>query len=71
MLDETKNDLPKLLYNKEEAAEILCIPKSSIEWLLRTGKLPRRKVAGKIRFTMADLQGLIDTSAVIRATDRP
>ncbi len=57
-------DLPKLLYDKNEAAQILNVPKSSIEWLLRTGKLPRRKVAGKIRFTMADLQRYIDSSAV-------
>jgi len=58
------NGLPKLLYSKEEAAEILSLPESSVEWLLRTGKLPRHKVAGKIRFTLEDLQVLITASAV-------
>ena len=55
---------PKLLYDKDEAAQILGLRKTSIEWLLRTGKIPHRKVSGKIRFTIDDLQGLIRASAV-------
>ncbi len=62
--DSNPARLPKLLYDKNEAAQILNVPKSSIEWLLRSGKLPRHKVAGKIRFTMADLQCYIESSAV-------
>jgi len=56
--------LPKLLYDKREAAEILNISVSSIEWLLRTGRLPHRKISGKIRFTRGDLEAFIDASAV-------
>ena len=61
--------LPKLLYSKDEAAEMLSVSKWTIEWFLRKGKLPKRKIAGKIRFTMADLQGLIDASAVTCVAD--
>ena len=52
--------LPKLLYDKAEAAQILNIPESSVGWLLRKGQLPRRKVAGKVRFTLEDLKKYVD-----------
>ncbi|MCP4708387.1 MAG: helix-turn-helix domain-containing protein [Planctomycetes bacterium] len=56
------SDLPKLLYDKDEAAQILSVPKTSIDWLLRKGTLPRRKIAGKIRFTLDDLQVFVEAS---------
>ena len=49
---------------RKKRRKILSLPESSVEWLLRTGKLPRHKVAGKIRFTLEDLQVLITASAV-------
>ena len=58
------NELPKLTYSKKEAAEMLGLKQSSIEWLLRKGNLPHRKISNKIRFTMSDLQSLIETCAV-------
>jgi len=58
------SDLPKILFTKAEAAEILRVPEGSIAWLLRKGALPRRKIAGKIRFTLDDLQALIGASVV-------
>jgi excisionase family DNA binding protein len=57
-------ELPKLTYTKEEAAKILNIPASSINWILRKGFLPRRKIAGRIRFTMDDLQTFVERSKV-------
>jgi len=57
-------ELPKILFTKAEAAEILRVPEGSIAWLLRKGALPRRKIAGKIRFTLGDLEALIATSVV-------
>jgi len=57
-------DLPKLLYDKEEAAQILKLPKTSIDWLLRKSILPRHKIAGKIRFTLDDLQVFVEASKV-------
>ena len=53
-----------MLFTKYQAAEMLNISESSINWLLRKGSLPRRKIAGKIRFTRSDLQALIEASAV-------
>jgi hypothetical protein len=52
----------KLTYTKEEAAQMLNVPPSSINWLLRKGNLPRRKISGRIRFTMEDLRLLVDKS---------
>ena len=57
-------ELPKFAYTKEEAAEILGLRKSSIDWLLRKKNLPRRKIAGKIRFTLDDLQVLVEASKI-------
>ena len=57
-------DLPKLLYDKEEAAQILNLPKTCIDWLLRKGILPGHKIAGKIRFTLDDLQVFVEASQV-------
>ena len=61
---EMRAELPKLVYTKEEAATILGLEPASIDWLLRKGDLPRRKIAGKIRFTLDDLQVLIERSKV-------
>jgi len=57
-------ELPKLLYDKQEAAELLGL--KSVEWILRKGQLSHRKVAGKIRFKMDDLQAYIESSKVAR-----
>ncbi|MHC4144251.1 MAG: helix-turn-helix domain-containing protein [Planctomycetota bacterium] len=56
--------LPRLTYTKEEAAKILNIPVSSIDWQLRKRILPRHKIAGRIRFTLEDLQRFVDASKV-------
>ena len=53
-----------MAYTKAEAARMLSLEETSIDWLLRKGNLPHRKIAGKIRFTEGDLQALIDASAV-------
>ena len=58
------NILPKLTYSKTEAADMLGIKPSSIEWLLRKKQIPYHKIAGKIRFTNDDLFALIESSAV-------
>jgi len=57
-------NLTKLTYTKEEAAEMLNIPASSMNWLLRKGALPRRKIAGRIRFTLDDLNQYVEKSKV-------
>jgi len=54
--------LPKLTYTKEEAAKILNIPAGSIDWQLRKGKLPHRKISGRVRFTLEDLEALVEAS---------
>ncbi|MFH1613837.1 MAG: helix-turn-helix domain-containing protein [Planctomycetota bacterium] len=56
--------LPKLTYTKEEAAKILNVPESSINWQLRKGKLPYRKISGRVRFTLSDLKILVESSKV-------
>lgn len=56
------SDLPKLTYTKDEAAQILNIPVGSIDWQLRRGKIPHRKISGKIRFTLDDLKAFVDAS---------
>jgi len=57
-------ELPKLTYTKHEAAKILNVPESSINWQLRKGKLPYRKISGRIRFTLEDLQVFVEQSKV-------
>ena len=54
----------KLTYTKEEAAQILGVPVGSINWQLRRGKLPHRKISGRIRFTVDDLRALVEASKV-------
>ncbi len=61
---QTMTELPKLTYTKEEAAEIVNIPESSIDWLLRKGDIPRRKIAGRIRFTLEDLRAIVESCKV-------
>ena len=53
-----------MLFTKCQAAEMLNVSESSVNWLLRKGGLPRRKIAGKIRSTRSDLQALFEASAV-------
>ena len=43
---------------------MLDLTENSIEWLMRKRAIPHRKIAGKIRFTRADLAALIEASAV-------
>ncbi len=69
MTEPTNNTEPMahtepLLFTKAQAAEMLNLAETSIEWLLRKGAAPHRKIAGKIRFTREDLQALIGASAV-------
>lgn len=54
----------KLLYDKKEVAEILNVPVSAVDWLTRTGRLPRRKVGRRIRFTLDDIRAYIESSKV-------
>ena len=58
------DNLPRLLYDKAEAAEILGLEESSIEWLLRNRQITKHKIAGKIRFTLEDLKATVSASAV-------
>ena len=58
----SNSELPKLTYTKAEAARILNIPESSMSWLLRKGTLPRRKIAGRVRFTLDDLRAFVEDS---------
>jgi hypothetical protein len=53
--DAMQTTLGKLVYTKAEAARMLGVKENSIDWLLRKGILPHRKVAGKIRFAEIDL----------------
>ena len=53
-----------VLFTKVQAAEMLNLAATSVDWLLRKGAVPHRKIAGKIRFTRSDLQALIEASAV-------
>ncbi len=62
--DRSEMELPRLTYTKEEAAQILGVTASTIEWLLRKGSLPRRKIGKRILFTLADLQALVEASKV-------
>jgi excisionase family DNA binding protein len=57
-------DLPRLTYDKEEAAEILGVSVSTVDWLLRKRKLPRRKIGRQIRFTLEDLHAWVEASKV-------
>ena len=61
------SELPKLLYTKDEAAEMLSVSKWSIAWAIRTGKLPKRKIGREYMLTLEDLQVYIRNSAVVRA----
>ena len=67
VMDDVK---PIKLFTPEEAAEILRIP--NVNWLIRSKQLTYRNIAGKIRFTAADLQAYIDRRAVnaCAATER-
>ena len=53
-----------LVFTKGQAADMLNLTEGSIEWLLRKRAIPHHKIAGKIRFTRADLEALIEASAV-------
>ena len=61
--NRTNNGL-KLTYTKTEAAKVLNVPVSGIEWLLRKKSIRHRKIAGKIRFTMTDLAEVVEKSLV-------
>ena len=55
----------KVLHIQEEAAELLGLPKTnSIEWLIRSRKIPHRKVNGLIKFTHQDLLDYIESAKV-------
>ena len=56
--------LEPLTYTKEQAAQILNVELGSINYLVRKGTLPCRKIAGKIRFTMDDLKTFVESSKV-------
>ena len=55
----------KLTYTKTEAAEVLNVPLSGIEWLLRKKSIRHRKITGKVRFTVADLAEVVEKSLVL------
>ena len=69
---EKGSQLIPLVFTKGQAAKMLNLSESSIEWLLRKHAIPHRKIAGKIRFTRSDLEVLIEASAVTQccATDK-
>ena len=53
-----------LPFTKTQAAQMLSLRRPSINWLLRKGTIPHRKITRKIRFTRSDLEALIEASAV-------
>ena len=54
--------LPKLTFTKDEAAHALGVKKSTIEYLIRTKRLPHRKISRYILFTQEDLDCFIESS---------
>ncbi len=56
--------LPKLTYNKNEAAMILGVTVSTINWLLRKKLLPHHKIGKHVRFTLQDLLEYLKKSKV-------
>ena len=63
-ISELAASIEPLVYTKAEAAKMLSLPESSIDWMLRKQAIPHRKIAGKIRFTRSDIETLIEASAV-------
>jgi len=57
-------NLPRLLYSKQEAAEILAVDVSAIDGLLRNDATPRHIIRGKLRFSMADLETIMEQAQV-------
>ena len=55
--------LPKLLYDEYEAAAILAIDVGTLKGLLRNDETPRHVIRGKLRFTMQDLETIVEKSA--------
>ena len=55
--------IPRLLYSPEEAAAALNIDRSTVFALVRTGKLPSRRVGRRRLFTHDDLLAFIASSA--------
>lgn len=60
--DVKTSSLPKLTFTKDEAAQALGVKKSTIEYLVRTKRLPHRKISRYILFTQEDLDGFIESS---------
>ena len=56
--------LPRLLYTKEEAAQILAVEVSAIDGLLRLDRTPRHILRGKLRFSMSDLRTIMKQAQI-------
>jgi len=54
----------RLCFDKTEAAALLSLNVGSIDWLVRTRKLSYRKIAGKVRFTLSDLEKYVESCLV-------
>ena len=50
----------KLLYTTDEAAEICNVKPSWLAWAARSGKVNCRRLGHNVRFTLDDLQELIE-----------
>ncbi len=53
---------PEQIYlNTNEAAALLGLHPETVRGMVKSGRLPRREVAGNLRFTRSDLDGLLGT----------
>ena len=50
----------KLLYTTDEAAELCGVKSSWLAWAARSGKVNCRRLGHNVRFTLDDLQALIE-----------
>ena len=50
----------KLLYTTDEAAELCGVKSSWLAWAARSGKVNCRRLGHNVRFTLGDLQELIE-----------
>ena len=57
-------ELPKLAHTKRDAASILSVKPSAIDWLLRKGELGHRMIARKVRITPEDLREYLELAKV-------
>lgn len=55
----TQQDLPRLL-TMQEAADVLTISERSLRRLVANGDIPHRRLGSLIRFSVEDVQAILD-----------